>query len=331
MERTWDQLQGYQPTVMKMLANSIEKNRVAHAYLFEGMRGTGKKDISLLFAKSLFCLNKAGGYKPCGECSNCKRITSRNHPDVHIVEPDGQSIKKWQIQSLQEEFAKTGMESNKKLYIIEHSDRMTANAANSLLKFLEEPGKETVALLLTEQIHRMLDTILSRCQILSFKPLPPHVIAAQLMDEGVPRNMAALIAHVTNSTEEALEMSRNDWFAQSRAIVIQLYEVLASRKNQGLFLIADKWMPHFKEKEQLDLGLDLLLLIYKDLLNIQIGRGTEAIYMDKIDSLKQSALKTSQKRVSMQMGQILEAKGRLNTNMNPHLLMEQLVLKLQEG
>ncbi|MFX3864258.1 DNA polymerase III subunit delta', partial [Streptococcus suis] len=92
---------------------------------------------------------------------------SGNHPDVHWIEPDGQSIKKGQIEALQEEFSKTGVESNQKLYIIRHADKMTNNAANSLLKFLEEPHRGTTAVLLTEQYHRMLPTIISRCQVLS--------------------------------------------------------------------------------------------------------------------------------------------------------------------
>ncbi|MFG5456460.1 DNA polymerase III subunit delta', partial [Enterococcus faecalis] len=78
--------------------------------------------------------------EPCESCRNCQRIESGNHPDVHVVHPDGLSIKKGQIQALQEEFSKTGLESHKKLYIISHADQMTVNAANSLLKFLEEPS-----------------------------------------------------------------------------------------------------------------------------------------------------------------------------------------------
>ena len=90
----------------------------------------------MVLAKSLFCLSLLEGCKPCEECTNCRRINHGNHPDIHVVEPDGMSIKKGQIQLLQEEFAKTGVESRQKLYMIIHADRMTVNAANSLLKFL---------------------------------------------------------------------------------------------------------------------------------------------------------------------------------------------------
>lgn len=330
MSIVWDQLEQYQPTVLKMIAKSIQKGRVAHAYLFEGERGTGKKDVSLLFAKSLFCLNRKE-YKPCSECINCRRIASGNHPDVHLIEPDGQSIRKAQIEALQAEFTKTGVESNKKLYIIEHADRMTANAANSLLKFLEEPYSETVAILLTEQYHRMLNTIISRCQTISFKPLPPSVLADYLKEQHVPGHIASVVAHMTNNLEEALELSRNDWFAQARKIVLQLYEALNKSRFQALLVVQEQWLPHFQEKQQINLGLDLLLYIYRDLIYIQLGESEKVIFTDQLSYFNQQALTLSQKRLTENMTVILQAKARLNTNMNPQLLMEQLVLRLQEG
>ncbi|MFE5278853.1 DNA polymerase III subunit delta', partial [Bacillus cereus] len=182
-----------------MLKNSIKKGRLAHAYLFEGMRGTGKKDVSLLLSKSLFCTQPVDGYMPCEVCHNCKRINSGNHPDIHIVEPDGASIKKQQIQMLQEEFAKTGVESKKKVYTIVHADRMTVNAANSLLKFLEEPTSETTAILLTEQTQKILPTILSRCQIVTFKQLSSEHLIQKLVERGVSEKKAPIIAQLTNN------------------------------------------------------------------------------------------------------------------------------------
>ncbi|MFT4415961.1 DNA polymerase III subunit delta' [Fredinandcohnia humi] len=330
MEKTWEQLEEYQPTVLKMVGNSLKKNRVAHAYLFEGSRGTGKKEVGLLLAKSLFC-QQSQDFKPCNECANCRRISSGNHPDVHLIEPDGQSIKKWQIQELQEEFSKTGVESNRKIYLINHADKMTANAANSLLKFLEEPSSQTVAILLTEQIHRILNTILSRCQVLSFKPLAPKVISQQLTGEGVSSAIASLVANTTNNLEEARQLSTDSWFGQSRTLVIQLYETLNTRPTNAFFFLQDQWLPHFKEKEQLGFGLDILLLIYKDLLYIQLGDEEKVVFHDQIDSFKHYALQTSTRRISEQITALLEAKRRLSTNMNPHLLMEQLLLRLQEG
>ncbi|MBB6284435.1 DNA polymerase III subunit delta' [Geobacillus subterraneus] len=329
MAMRWEQLAKRQPVVAKMLQSGLEKGRISHAYLFEGQRGTGKKATGLLLAKSLFCLSPSG-IAPCLECRNCRRIDSGNHPDVRVVSPDGGSIKKEQIEWLQQEFTKTAVESDKKMYIVEHADQMTTSAANSLLKFLEEPHPGTVAVLLTEQYHRLLGTVISRCQVLSFRPLPPEELADQLVEEHVPLTLALLAAHLTNSYDEALALSQERWFAEARTLVLQLYEMLGKPELQLLFFIHDRLFPHFPEKYQLDLGLDLLLYIYRDLLHIQAGRTDSALYRDELDRLQRWALSCPQRRILDSMEAILQAKARLTTtNMSTALLVEQLALQLK--
>jgi DNA polymerase III subunit delta' len=331
MVKTWDQLEELQPTVLKMLKNSLRKNRVAHAYLLEGMRGTGKREIALLFTKTLFCHDLVDGFKPCEACSNCKRINNGNHPDVHIVEPEGLSIKVDQIRSLQTEFSKKGVESLKKVYLLVHADKMSVSASNSLLKFLEEPSTGTVAFLLTEQPQQILPTILSRCQVLSFQPLSPQAMTKQLIENGVEPRRAPLLAQLTNSLDEALALNVDDWFAQAQKIVLKLYEVLKRNPLEAMVTLQGEWFLHFKEKEQIHRGLDLLLLIFKDLLYIQIDRHEQIVFLAESERLEQFALHTSRRRLTEQMSAILEAKRKLQANMNPQLMMEQLVLKLQEG
>ncbi|TWD89599.1 DNA polymerase-3 subunit delta' [Neobacillus bataviensis] len=331
MVKTWDQLLELQPTVLKMLKNSLLKNRVAHAYLFEGMRGTGKKEISLLFTKSLFCEQLVEEYKPCESCNNCLRINNGNHPDVHIVEPDGLSIKVEQIRNLQAEFSKKGVESQHKVYVISHADKMSVSASNSLLKFLEEPNPGTVAFLLTEQVQQLLPTILSRCQVLVFQPLAPQMMIKQLIENGVHPAKAPLLAQLTNNLEEALKLNVDEWFAQAQKIVVKLYEVLKRNSLEAMVTLQGDWFLHFKEKEQIQRGLDLLLLIFKDLLYIQLDRQEQLVFIEENERIRQYALQTSGRRLSDQMSAILDAKRKLQANMNPQLMMEQLVLKLQEG
>jgi DNA polymerase III subunit delta' len=329
--KTWDQLEELQPTVLKMLKNSLLKHRVAHAYLLEGIRGTGKKEIALLITKALFCDSLLEGFKPCETCHNCRRINSGNHPDVHKVEPDGLSIKKQQIQDLQEEFSKKGVESSRKVYMISDADKMSVSAANSLLKFLEEPNSQTTAFLLSEQPQQLLPTILSRCQILSFKPLSPLAMINQLTENGIDPMKAPLLAQLTNNLDEANELNVDDWFAQAQKIVLKLYEVLRKNPLEAMVTLQGDWFSHFKEKEQINRGLDLLLLIFKDLLYIQLDKQEQIVFKAESDRLRQFALETSGRRLSDQMSAILEAKRKLAANMNPQLMMEELVLNLQEG
>ncbi|MFS0784125.1 DNA polymerase III subunit delta' [Bacillus sp. 1P06AnD] len=331
MMNTWNELNEIQPLACRMLQNSILKRRVAHAYLFEGERATGKKEAAVLLAKSLYCEQPIEGIQPCNQCANCRRIESGNHPDVHMIEPDGLSIKKEQIQYLQDEFSKKGVESSRKFYVLSDAEKMTVQAANSLLKFLEEPLSETIAILITEQPQRILPTILSRCQDISFQSLPSHLLVKKLREEGAELQSALIASQLTNSFEEAKEICFDDWFAQAQRKVLKLYEVLSQDYLKALIDLQDEWFGFFKEKDQVDRGLDLLLLIYKDLLYIQLGNEDAVVFKSKQSELERYALQSQQRKIAGHMEAILEAKRRLMSNTNPQLVMEQLVLNLQEG
>lgn len=326
---SWETFERKQENVAKVLTGSLKKGRLAHAYLFEGSKGTGKKEAAFLFAKRYFC-KEAVGIEPCGNCGDCRRIESGNHPDVHVVAPDGLSIKKGQVTGLIREFSFRGLESKRKIYIVEHVDKMTTQAANSLLKFLEEPGEMTVAILLTEQIQRILATMKSRCQVLSFTPPPPKLIEEQIASD-VPKPVGKMAARLTGDVGEAQTLANDEWFAQARMIVIQLTKALRQPTHRVFLFLEETWFPHFQDKDQLERGLDFLLLWYRDILHTRIGEENSLVYTDQADSLAEEARYATEARVSTNMTAILAAGRRLNANVSGQLVMEQLVLKLQEG
>ncbi|WP_018663623.1 DNA polymerase III subunit delta' [Heyndrickxia acidiproducens] len=329
---TWEEFEKLQPIAATLLKNSIKRNRLAHAYLFEGLRGAGKKEAAMLLAKTLFCLHPKDGFFPCEACSNCLRISHGSHPDVHIVEPDGLSIKKEQVKQLQQEFSKHAVESNRKLYMVVQADKMSTGAANSLLKFLEEPNADTTAILITEQMQQILPTILSRCQIVSFQPFSPAVLKNKLIENGVSSTMAPLLSQLTNNISEALSLNEDEWFAQARKLVLKLYTTLSKQSSSyAMVTLQGEWSQHFKEKKQLDLGLDLLIFIYKDLLSIHLGKQEDLIYPDQQTRFTSDLLSYSPRSLAEKMAACLEAKRKLNANVNQQLLMEQLVLNLQGG
>ncbi|HEX7065180.1 MAG TPA: DNA polymerase III subunit delta' [Bacillales bacterium] len=326
---SWETLQSKQPNAVKILTNSFTRDRLAHAYLFEGARGTGKTEAAFLFAKSYFCQDREGA-EPCGVCSNCRRIDSGNHPDVHVIEPDGLSIKKGQITGLIKEFSYRGLESRRKVYILQHADRMTTQAANSLLKFLEEPGEMTAAILLTEQAQQMLPTIISRCQMLSFSALTPKVLEEELSTQ-TPEAVRKAAAALTNDVEQAKALCSEEWFAQARTMVVQLTEELRRHPYESFLFLEDKWHPHFHDKSLSERGLDFLLLWYRDVMLIQLGQSEDIIFVDQRQRLEEEGLNTSGKKAWQQMTAVLEARRRLDANVSPQSVMEQLVWKLQEG
>ncbi|QKY70874.1 DNA polymerase III subunit delta' [Lentibacillus sp. CBA3610] len=327
--KTWSEAAGIQPLASKIITNSIQRDRISHAYLLQGDRGTGKEAIALLLAKTLFCNNRSG-VEPCQECNTCKRIDSGNHPDVHWIEPDGRSIRKEQIEHLQKEFSYSGLESDKKVYVAKGADTLTSNAANRLLKFLEEPAKQTTAILMTENSSSIIPTIRSRCQAIDLKPLNPAAFQDQLVDNGVSRSNAVLMSALTNNLDEAISWSKDEWFAQARKLMVQLIETFSTNPNDVFLFIHQQWMPHFKERTQQEQGLDLLLLGFKDILYYHIGKEEDLVVFTRDDARIESLVMFfSQEKLLDILNKLLDAKRKLKQNVHPTLVMEQLTIQIQ--
>lgn len=316
--------------IQTWLKRMIATNRIAHAYLFSGQKGAGKRRMALYFAQSLFCQAPIE-HGACLTCAECLRIEHGNHPDIHVLEPEGTSIKIEQIRDLQSALAYRGVETNRKLFILNQADQLTVQAANSLLKLLEDPYPQTIAILLTEQPHKLLPTLLSRLQQITFDPPSVEQISAQLAKQ-IDSNQANFISQMTTDLEEAIALSQAEWFAELKKLVIQLTEdLLLSSKEKAFFLIQDKWLVIAKEKEQTDIGLSLLLFWYRDVLYTHLGLEDKYMYKNEQERLSKQAVHLTKERIAKNMEAILQAKQRLQANAHLGLLLEQLVLRLQEG
>ncbi|EKZ4918732.1 DNA polymerase III subunit delta' [Listeria monocytogenes] len=324
-----DELTMMQPVVMKIFSKSVRENRLSHGYLFEGTRGTGKKRTALWLAQSLFCLESTETELACGKCTNCTRIASHNHPDVHLLEPDGASIKIDQVRALKQELSKRGMESDQKVVIIYDAEKMTVQSANSLLKFIEEPEGGLLLLFLTTNPGQILPTIQSRLQPVTFKSLTFDSLLASLTAAGISEQKARIYASVTGSVEEAKAFEESEWFSEARNVVIKLYEGIHHQGTSPLIIIQESWMPLFKEKDKMALGLELLLLLYRDRLHLILDENYEPICTAQKEMLGQDALRKSLSETTGEIEKILAAKSKLDSNMNTQLLMEQLVLEIQ--
>lgn len=300
-----------QPVVVTQLLRSLKHGRLAHAYLFEGDRGTGKHEMALWLAQALFCLTPQNDGQPCGSCNNCQRIAAGEHPDVQVIAPEGQTIKVEQIRSLQAEFAKSGFESQQKVFILQDAEKMNASAANSLLKFLEEPAGQFLAVLETGSLGRILPTIQSRCQVLHFQPLSAAQLQEQLQAEGIGKETAGLLTALTNSFDKAVEISQEEWFNEARDSVQQWFAYLKARDPQAVIYIQKKLVKVFKEKELQFSGLTMLLYFYQQFLRETLESGSAAV---------QPA------NTGLQF--ILEAEQKLAANVSFQNVTEQLAIRI---
>lgn len=199
-----------QPVVYKVLSNALTKNRLAHAYLFSGQKGSVKEDTALLFAQSLVCENVDEDGFACQSCDSCKRIQNEESVDFHWIH--GNRIKKKDIVNLQDFFSTTSAEkANRRIYILEQFDQATKDAQNSLLKFLEEPSSEIYAILLADEKTNVLTTIQSRCQIVTFKPASKNDLVDRLKNETGLEN-AKMLANNGYTYNQAMEWLEGEYF-----------------------------------------------------------------------------------------------------------------------
>ena len=167
-----------QEHIKKALANAIQMDRISHAYLFTGPRGTGKTSTARIFAKSLNC-EKGASISPCNECENCKNIT--NSIPIDVIEIDAASNRSVNdADEIIQKVALAPVQSRYKIYIIDEVHMLTNQAFNALLKTLEEPPKNVIFILATTEVHKVLDTIKSRCQRFDFKRITTDDITKHL-------------------------------------------------------------------------------------------------------------------------------------------------------
>jgi len=317
-----------QPKAVKLLQAAIRTGNVSHAYLFGGPAGTGRKQAALAFAQALFCTS--GGPDACGECLACRKIEHGNEPDLHLVEPDGAAIKIDQIRGLQRDLSYRSEESKRKVYIMERAETMTPQAANSMLKFLEEPSSPVVAILLTENPQAILPTIRSRAQFVPFLPLPPQVMLERLLAEGHPPLLARAAVHLASGIDACRAIIQQEGFAETRKLVIQLGKDSLGRLPAAMVSIGQAFKNGL-QADRIETVLALLALWYRDLLNVQIGRREQVVFADELGWMDKHAFMRKPHEWVACMEHTLEAGRRIRAHVSPQLALEQHLVKIQGG
>lgn len=306
-----------QPLVYQQLLNSYRHQRLSHSYLFEGAKGTGKEATALWFTQLLFC-EQPGETGPCLSCSNCKRIGIGEHPDVLWIEPDGQTIKVDQIREIKSNFIKSGMESQRKVMVIRDADKMTVSAANSLLKFIEEPEGDMTILFLTESKAKILPTIQSRCQISHFSPLKSEDLIDLLETQGIGTAQAKFLAQLTNSFEKAVEFNEDEWFNEASLIARKWLELILMSNSFAFVFVQQELVKQCKEKEQQQAFFDMLLVMIRQQLVGKVTGGSQTVAKSK----------WSQKQLIGGIEEVLKARQLLDANVSFQNACEYLVIKL---
>ena len=248
-----EELKDCQPQQYERFVRILEQNQLNHAYLFSGYFGS--LEMALFLAKSLFCTDKQG-VLPCESCRSCKLIDQEEYPDVTIVRPINQIIKTERIRELVGQFSQSGIESQRQVFIIEQADKMHLNAANSLLKVIEEPQSEVYIFFLTNDEDKILPTIRSRTQIFQFKKQEANLIF-QLEKLGLVKKKARLLAQISQSQIEAEKLLNQATFWTLVEESERLFSDILSRRRESYLQVA-KIASLADDKEKQDQVLRIL-------------------------------------------------------------------------
>ncbi|MBE0597704.1 MAG: DNA polymerase III subunit delta' [Desulfuromonadales bacterium] len=305
-----------------ILQRAMTSGRLAHAYLFEGPEGVGKRLLAVALARAVFCREGTG----CGDCPACRKVDHQNHPDLHLVESEGAAIKIDQVRVLQREMAFRPVEGGKKICLIDGADRMNPAAGNALLKTLEEPSGEALLILLTCRSDAVLGTIRSRCQRLPFGRLPRTMIQEVLQERlelGVTEGHV-LAALADGSFHKALGRDRDLYLVQRREILKQVTALGGS--VIALFELTRQLM---EEKDRLAEILDILQTFYRDLLLLQHGAAeSELVNIDLLEKLRRVGRRETVPSLLNKLEAIAASRRHLERNANRQLALDILLMRL---
>ena len=302
---------------------------LAHAYLFSGDEGIGKRMTALALAAAVNC-DIPGQDGGCGECPSCRKVASLGHPDVHLVAPDGSELKIDQIRQAQADLSLKPFEGRKKVLLVDGAESMNDASANAFLKTLEEPPGDTLIILVTSMPRGLLQTIRSRCQEITFHPLPRRTLAELLMEKrGLPETDALLIAALSRgSLGRGLVMDAEQEKAE-RDEALSVWSMLGGMAPDHLLAQAETFSKDRERFERLlGIGVEWLrdVMVYHETRNeellVHAGRG---------EAVKQWSEALSLTRIFSDMELFTMSRNLLERRVSGQLVAENLFLKLGKG
>lgn len=356
------------------LARSLESGRMAHAWLLAGPPHVGKMTLALDLARMVNCAAEEVGNRPCGECRQCQRISNSLHADVRIISQGGSSggvtrrtaISVEQIREAQREAVLKPYEGRYRVFIIEDAENFTQEAANALLKMLEEPPEDVIFVLLASEVREnsedesagyityspererdrvaalldavpqvggILPTILSRCQTLELRPLPASTVQRELERRfNLPSDEATEIARLSKGRLGwALQAASDPQVLARRSERLDEIEAVLAAGLDEKFAYAERQAASFgRRREAVYDELQLWLDWWRDVLVVREGNDNLALNLSRLGALKAAASGCESTQIVSSIRAIQETTWMLESNVNPRLCIEGMMLRMPQ-
>lgn len=313
-----------QDAAIRILIRMLKRDRVPHALLFTGIDGAGRQTTAKALAMAMNCRECDVGV-PCGHCSACSKMLSHNHPDLTVVDPSGTMIKIDQIRSLRKLLRYAPVEGGYRIIIVNDAQAMNPEASNAMLKMLEEPPNDTHVILTAPEPTDLLETIVSRCQHVPFRPISVETIVGFLkqvkdMDGDTARCIAILSK---GSLGKALSADAENWMAWRTKLMERLLHI-SKASIPSLFALAEN-LSH--DKDGLQEALDMVNIWFRDLL-IWKFCPDNILNKDYAVQIEQNSSKLSQDDLLKNIAAVVSAQQKISRNANRRLALDVLMMEL---
>lgn len=310
------------------LISILRRRRLPQSTIFTGKEGIGKKTVAVLLSALGNCCSPSSD-DLCGVCSSCIKSRSGNHPDITLFEPETVYLKIDQMRHLAREALFQPFEGRYRFFIVDHAECMTTEAANSLLKTLEEPPPSSKIILITDALEQLLPTIRSRCQIFKFQPLNRQDIVDYLKKHQFEGNLELRASLSSGSLGTAISLDLETYLCERDQMLQLLEDWLVNRSFAEIFEACEgeSLRKQLKNREKVKDYLNHLEGLLQDLYFYLVETPERVVNLDKTDSLIKMANGLNQKELRSFFKSIVHTKKDLSFNVNPLMCFETLWLE----
>lgn len=299
------------------LTKAYESNKLSHAYLFDGDDAERMKNVAFEFAQRILCDDAA-------QCQS--KVANLNHPDFMYIRSDEATIKKAEMERLVHYMNQLPIESTYKVYVIEDFEKLTVQSENSILKFLEEPPKNTIAILTTTQPGQVLNTIHSRCQHVHFDPVQREVMVQRLTERGITQPVAEMLRTYTSQIDVAAALNDQYDLGALRKSILRWCELLLSNPSMALIHIVEL-LKQAKQRQLQLLTLSTVSGYFQDMMYAKLDIQGQYTFADEHARIVRDAQNMTLVQITQWQDVITEGHKKLTQNVNPTLVFEQIVIK----